>query len=222
MSIAAESSYSLLQGFITRVWGEENFSPAIVSSTGFVLATKSVAGALSYVGSPNVRTICELTPTDIHDGVKARRQFRETCIASFAIAASNISEFSLYLLIGAVSFVLYQNKSFLNLAARSIIHCVANTFYGTLGFVGQFSPTLAAKIYVLSLEVLFKAQPNIVQICKDEFVKDSPTLAEGVRIAMGKIESATPAIQEVLGRLVEVGSGIEAELLVAAGEVRAS
>jgi hypothetical protein len=213
------SIHSLVNNFVTNVWGEENFTPAIVSSTGFVLATKSVAGALSYVGSPDVRISCDLTYFDLHEAVEARRGFRETMLASFVVTAWNLTEVVFYTIAGLVTLVAFQDKQFLSLAAKSVIQFSANSFYGVLGFLGQFSPTLAVKVYVTALEHLFKVQPDILQISKEEFTKNLGTLSEGLVKALGKREEDLDPVRDVLEIVKQNIPGIEAELVSYASDL---
>jgi hypothetical protein len=213
---------SLVNNFIKNVWGEENFTPAIVSSTGFVLATKSVAGALSSVGSSY--SVCYLTCSDLHEIASARRGFRETMLASFAVTAWNLSEVVIYTIAGLVALVAFQDKKILSLAAKSVVQFIANSFYGALGIIGQFSPTLAVKIYAVGLRCLFIVQPDILQICKKEFFKDSETLSEGLIKALGKNpdifeERELEQIDTVLADAAANIEGVEAQLVVSVSEV---
>ncbi len=186
--------------FIKDLWGEENFSLAIACSTGFGLATKSVVGALSYEGSPNVRRLCDLTLSNLHQAIEARREFRLTMIASFAVAAWSLSEVVLYTITGLVTLVVFQDKKFLTLAGRSIVQLCANSFYAVIGFVGQFSPTFAVKAYAKALELLVMVQPDTLRIYKEQFSRNLDNLSGRLVQALGKREEDVAAVSENLGQ----------------------
>jgi len=134
---------------------------------------------------------------------------------------------------GIASMIVCQNNSFLTLAGRSAVQFLANSFYAGVGFIGQFSPTLALKIYVAALTHLFKVHPDLIEICKDEFSQNSDYhgninsfIAQGIWVALGReSRGAIPAdpghqFNQGLAHLGELASGVEAELVSIVSDIR--
>ncbi len=178
-----------IKDFIDNAWGPENFYPSIFNSTGFVMSSRAVLGSLSYVGSPNIRSVEDLTLKYFYDAMGSKRLFRETWFTSTAVCMFNLIETVMYLVIGVFTAILHDDERFFNLAKRSFVQLTVNITAAAVGFVGQFSPTYGGKLYVIAISNLLKLDSSILTHCSKAALEGVGTVSEGIARISGSNES---------------------------------
>ena len=210
------------KGFIDNKWGPENFYPAILNTVGSLTLARAFIGSANNVGSPNPSSLVDLKVEHFHSGLESRRLYRESWLSSIAVAVWNAVETIFYIPIAALAFLLADDKRFTNLAQKSFVQCLTNTIAASIGFVGQFTPTHAGKIYVTAMKCLLMLEPTLFTICNDEYSKNTETLFAGIakcfdttaeEAAVRKAWSATTCmVSSAQTQVIEI-----AENLMAAG-----
>lgn len=166
--------------FIDDTWGPENFYPAALNTIGSLAVARAFIGSANYVGSPMSSSVADLKVEHYHSGIESRRLYRETWLSALAIAVWNVVETIFYIPIAALGFYLADDKKFINLAQKSFVQCLANSVAASIGFVGQFTPTHAGKIYFTVMKSLLMLEPNLFKICSNEYSKDSERFCAGI------------------------------------------
>lgn len=168
----------------------------VMLSAGFTMATKAVLGSLSYLGGSKKCSIQCFAALGASKG-----PYRETWLIGMALTTYKIIETLFWTAIGLVSLI-FGRKEPINLAMRSFVQFIANSIYSVVGFIGTVSAVMfcfrsnslwAPKLYMWTVKVLTKIDPNIFAHCESTFTGDRENISAGLLKVLGDPESVAKA-----------------------------